>query len=192
MENYSELTDEQLVALSRDNDSKATGELSLRYNKIALSIASKFSFDSEECADLSQEGMIGFLSAVYSYSFEERASFATYASCCIRNRIISVLRKSNSQKRVPEELILSLEQLGEHTCDSETPEQVLISQNGAQYISALIEKLLSEQEKKVLKLFLSGMSYDDIAKKTELSSKAVDSTLQRARKKLRKELKDNR
>lgn len=192
MENYSELADEQLVSLSRNNDSKAVSELSLRYNKVALSIASKFSFDSEECADLSQEGMIGFLSAIYSYSEEEPASFSTYASSCIRNRIISVLRKNNSQKRVPENLILSLDQLDDHASDPETPEELLISQNGAQYISALIEEILTEQENKVLKLYLSGISYVDIAKKTKLSSKAVDSTLQRARKKLREKLKSNR
>lgn len=191
MENYLALTDEQLVPLWHDNDEKAVSELSLRYSKISLAISRGFSSNAEECADLSQEGMIGFLSAVYSYSNSGQASFNTYASCCIRNRIISVLRKRSSQKRVPENLILSFEEMGDTTADAPTPEELLISQKDAEYLSSLIEELLSNQEKNVLKLYLSGMSYDDIAVELSVSKKSVDSTLQRARKKLREKLKNN-
>ena len=85
MVNYSALSDEELVRLSQNNDTEAISELSLRYGKVSFAIASTFTSDSEECADLSQEGMIGFLSAVYSYGENGNASFLTYASRCIRN-----------------------------------------------------------------------------------------------------------
>ena len=135
--------------------------------------------------------MIGFLSAVYSYRSPAPASFRTYASCCIRNRILSALRKGASQKRVPGNLISSLEEMGDATANSPTPEELLISQKEAEYISALMEELLSDKEHKVLKLYLSGASYESIAKALDFTVKSVDSTLQRAKKKLREKLKNN-
>ncbi len=190
MQDYTKLSDSQLAKLSKENDSRAIGELSLRYSGISYALASKFAKDSEECADLSQEGMLGFLSAVCTFSETGGASFYTYASNCIRNRIISVLRKSNSQKKAFDSLFLPLHELKEEKLDSETPEEQFISQKNARYIVSLIEEFLTEQEKKVLSLHLSGISYKDIGEKLNISSKAVDSTLQRGRKKLRERLRD--
>lgn len=191
MVNYSELKDEQLVTLSQNNDRQAVSELSLRYSKVSFGIASTFTSNSEECADLSQEGMIGFLSAVYSYSENGKASFLTYASHCIRNKILSALRKDTSNRRIPDSLLISLEQISDTSVDPDTPEQLLISENNAKLIVSFIEECLSEQERTVLTLYLSGISYAVIAEKLNLSSKAVDSTLQRARKKLREKLENN-
>ncbi len=188
MVSYSAMNDEQLVELSQNNDRKALSELSLRYSKVSFGIASTFAENSDVCADLSQEGMIGFLSAVYSYKGTAKASFLTYASRCIRNRILSFLRKSTSLKRIPESLLLSLEQISETFIDRDTPEELLISENNAKLITDLIENQLSRQEKSVLTLYLSGVSYSDIAEKLNLSQKAVDGTLQRAKKKLREKL----
>lgn len=191
MINYSALNDEELVELSQNNNQNALSELSLRYSKVSFGIASTFAENSDICDDLSQEGMLGFLSAVYSYENNSKASFLTYASRCIRNRILSALRKSTSTKRIPDSLLISLEQISDTFADRDTPEELFISHNNAKFITALIEELLSNQEKDVLTLFLSGISYSDIAKKLNLSQKAVDSTLQRAKKKLREKLRNN-
>ncbi len=191
MADYPALNDEELVNLSQNNDRKALSELSLRYSKVSFGIASTFAENSDICDDLSQEGMIGFLSAVYSYKDNKNASFLTYASRCIRNKILSALRKSTSTKRIPDSLLISLEQISETFADNDTPEELFITRNNAEFITSLIEELLSDQEKDVLTLFLSGNSYSDIAKQLELSQKAVDSTLQRAKKKLREKLQNN-
>ncbi len=191
MVNYSLMNDEELVKLSQNNDRSALSELSLRYSKVSFGIASTFAENSDVCDDLSQEGMMGFLSAVYSYKDTSKASFLTYASRCIRNRILSALRKSTSNKRIPDSLLISLEQISETFADHDTPEELFISHNNAEFITSLIEELLSAQEKDVLTLFLSGISYSNIAKQLDLSQKAVDSTLQRAKKKLREKLQNH-
>ena len=191
MVNYSDMKDEQLVLLSQDGDSAAVSELAIRYSKVSFAIASTFCADREECADLSQEGMLGFLSAIYSYRENGKASFLTYASHCIRNKILSALRKSTSGKQIPESLIISLQQISETSVDPDTPEELLISQNNAKTILSLIDECLSPREKTVLTLFLSGNSYVEIAETLNTSSKAVDSALQRARKKLKEKLQNN-
>lgn len=188
MADYNSLKDEELVSLSIEGDSKAIDILTLRYIPVAGHIANRYNLNTFESPDLVQEGIIGFLSAVESFNTEGNASFSTFASCCIRNRIISVVRSALSQKRIPQGMIVPLE-LQCDSCDSKpTPEELLISEKGAQYISEIIHSCLSEQEQKIFNLYLSGMTYDEMAEKTGISSKAVDSTLQRARKKLREKL----
>ena len=48
----------------------------------------------------------------------------------------------------------------------------------------MIEKSLSSFEKKVLKYYLSGLSYQEIAQRLDKSDKSVDNALQRIRRKL--------
>ena len=188
MVNFDCLKDEQLLELSRQGDSKAVDALTLRYIPTARLYANKYNINNMETSDLVQEGLIGFLSAVYSYKTDSNASFSTFAHCCIRNRITSIVRCALSQKRIPENAIVPLEQQADSSDCQPSPEELLISEKGAIYIADTIRQFLSQQEQDVFKLFLKGFSYDEIAEKTSLSSKAVDSTMQRARKKLREKL----
>lgn len=89
----------RLVKLASSGDNEA---LSLLVSKMIPDVrreASKFSgavgVDSD---DLFQEGMIGLLSAARSYKTDCGASFRTYASVCVRNRIISAVKSVRRQK----------------------------------------------------------------------------------------------
>ncbi len=188
MENYFQLNDEQLTFLAVERDSEALAVLTGRYMNVAKYIASSFSSDNEELSDLVQEGMLGFLGAVYSYKKEGKASFNTYASRCIRNRIISVIRATNTGKHIPEEMIVSLESQRNREDGELTPEETLLSDEGAEYITSVIKSELTDREREIFMLYLGGASYCDIAKKTQSTVKSVDSALQRARKKLKKRL----
>ena len=188
MADYNSLKDEELVSLSAKGDTKAADILTLRYIPVAGHIAKRYNLNTFENSDLVQEGIIGFLSAGESFNPESTATFSTFASCCIRNRIISVVRSALSQKRVPEGMIVPLELQCDSSDTKPTPEEILISEKGAQYITEIINSCLSGQEQRIFNLYLAGMTYDEMAAKTGISSKAVDSTLQRARKKLREKL----
>ena len=96
----------RLVKLASSGDNEA---LSLLVSKMIPDVrreASKFSgavgVDSD---DLFQEGMIGLLSAARSYKTDCGASFRTYASVCIRNRIISAVKKASGGKSVRRDLL---------------------------------------------------------------------------------------
>ena len=100
----------RLVKLASSGDNEA---LSLLVSKMIPDVrreASKFSgavgVDSD---DLFQEGMIGLLSAARSYKTDCGASFRTYASVCIRNRIISAVKKASGGKSVRRDLLVPLE-----------------------------------------------------------------------------------
>ena len=188
MDNYFQLNDEQLTFLAVERDDEALAVLTERYMNVAKYIASSFSSDNEEISDLVQEGMLGFLGAVYSYEKDKEAAFNTYASRCIRNRIISAIRAANTKRHIPEDMIVSLESQINSGALVLTPEESLLSDENADFITAVIKSELTDKEREIFMLYLAGASYCDIAKKTEATVKSVDSALQRARKKLKKRL----
>lgn len=187
MLDYSFLEDEKLVILSKENDAKAFSVLSERYFPKASYHAGKFCSCGIEKEDLTQEGMLGLISAVYAFSENGKASFSTFANHCIKNRIISAVRSVSSAKHIPVELTVPLD--SESTLiDESSPEDSLISQTESERIYRLIKTALTEKEKKVFLHFLAGLSYEEIAQKEGCTAKSVDSTLQRVRKKLREQL----
>lgn len=189
MSGCSSLSDEKLVSLCKTfNDEKAWNELSSRYLLVAKKVSAAFSGSVLEREDLIQEGIFGFLTAVCSYDQESGTSFSTYAAVCIKNRMLSALKARNAQKQIPPSLFVPIEDESETADNSLSPEEFLVSKNEASRIAALISSELSESERKVFSLYLCGKSYREIGKETALSVKAVDSSLQRARKKLKKAL----
>lgn len=190
MKNYRELNEEQLVRLCQDKDDYALSLLTQRYMNVARYIASGFSLKNADTADLVQEGMMAFLSAVYSYKDGAGTTFNTYASCCIRNRIISLIRADRTKRHIPDELIVSLESQAEFTDTGLSPEDSFISEKGAEYITGIINTCLTKREREIFMLYLAGNSYGDIAAKTGVTLKSVDSALQRGRKKLKDKLRE--
>lgn len=184
MIDYKALSDEELLVAYKTDDADAITELTGRYMKVSEYIASSSAIRADDVCDLMQEAMIGFLSAVYSYNGDKGVKFGTFANTCMRNRVLSFLRSESSKRHIPDSLIVPLETQELICCDL-TPEELLISEQSSAYISDIIEKALTQQQQKVFKLFLSGFSYEEIAERCGISAKAVDGTLQRARRKLR-------
>lgn len=139
---------------------------------------------SMESDDLFQEGMLGVLSAVKSYDSSKDASFKTYVAYCVRNRLISASRKRSESSVFTSETV-SLENSAESVSCCVSVEDAAIGKDRFVRILEYINSKLSETELKVLKLFLSGLSYEEIALKTDITVKSVDNALQRARQKIR-------
>lgn len=192
MKNFSSLSDEQLVSLCKSqNDSDAWSELCSRYFPVAKAQASKLSFDRSETEDLAQVGLIGFLSAVHSFDEKGNASFATYATRCIHNRIVNSVKSSRTKRQIPPDLCMPLDDQSDLADTALTPEQLLLSRKEAQRISRTVSDKLTEKEQQVFFLYLSGLRYSEIAKKLMISEKSVESALSRARKKLKTEFGKN-
>lgn len=185
---YSLLKDEELVALCKSNDNKAFSALTQRYIPLSGFHASHFCGELIEKEDLIQEGMLGFIAAVYAYDENSSASFSTFAGHCIKNRIIGAIRSISSKKRIPLAMTVPLEQRQDSPSPELTPEESFISQKEAQRISHIIDKELTEKERNVFLRYLQKKSYRQIADECNCTEKSVDGTLQRIRKKLREKL----
>jgi RNA polymerase sporulation-specific sigma factor len=147
--------------------------------------------------DTLQEGMIGLYKAILTYDPARGASFATYASTCVRNHVIDQVKKAGREKDSPLNLSLSLQNFNG---DQETAERSgeleiaddeadvlerLIAQELTGDLSFFIQQNLSTFERKVLTYYLRHFSNQEIALRLAVSSKSVENALYRARQKIR-------
>lgn len=177
------ISESELEAARVGNEGALTAIVSALAPKVHA-LAEKLCCDAAESDDLFQEGMLGVLSAVKSYNAARGASFATYATVCARNCMLSVLRRVSSGKSVPAAASVSLEDSEIASDMLDLAEQMILKEEYSR-LSSLIQDELSEKEKSVLKLYLGGSSYKETALLLGISEKSVDNALQRIRRKLK-------
>ena len=191
MNSYKVLTDEELQALAAQRQGGAEEALAERYVRLVRVCARPYFLNGGDSEDLTQEGMLGLLSAIREFDASKGASFKTYAEICIRNRIQSAIRSAARKKHaplndgVPLEHVLSDESqsLGTRYFARSPEEQVLARETEKEFISAYSRRL-SKLEASVLDLYLEGLSYSEMAAELGRDEKAVDNAVQRIRKKL--------
>lgn len=133
-----------------------------------------------EDEDLAQEALMGLLAAVRSYRPDGGAAFTTYATACIRRRLLSAVRQS--APRADHELPLQEDlDLTDPTGD---PALRLQEQETLDSLLTRLRERLTPLEYSVLLLRLSECSYEEIARRLAVSKKAVDNAVQRLRRKL--------
>ena len=95
------LTREEEVSLVRKvhaGDSEARATMIERNLRLVVYIARKFENTGISIEDLISIGTIGLIKAVNSFNPDKNIKLATYASRCIENEILMVLRKTNRLK----------------------------------------------------------------------------------------------
>lgn len=192
---YSRLDDEELVKLGKNGDSDAVQHLIERYRHTVLAVSRSYFLTGGDAEDLVQEGMVGVFRAIMTYDFE-KSSFKRYAVLCIKTSILSLIKKSNSNKNKPLNGYISL---SGYTDDNDAdkslivvgedldPENNYINKEAELELQSKIKRVLSKLENKILSYYLLGYSYDEIATYTKKDKKCIDNALQRIRKKLSKD-----
>ncbi len=196
--NYSVMNDEQLIELIKSGDKYAIDFLIEKYKDLVNMKVSKYFIIGAEKEDIIQEGMIGLFKAIQSFKSDKQNSFKTFANLCIERQLITAIKTSNRQKHMPLNSYLSLsasaynnedddsdssmiEFFDSHT--TEDPLETLTKKEYYQTVENAIDKSLSDFEKQVLKRFIKGESYVNIAESLNTPVKSVDNAIQRIRKK---------
>jgi len=183
-----ERTDEEIAVMAQKGTSDAEEYLSLKYNPMVRRIARGYFLVGGERKDLEQEGHIGLLEAIRTYSKESTASFRTFAYLCIERQMISAVRAAGRQKHLPlsgyRSLSLEDASVGNPGLLIDPAEEFL-QQEKKRLIEECAASRLSSLEKAVLILRLEGKSYQEIAQELHSTTKAVDNAVQRIRKKLK-------
>ena len=194
MTDYSILSDQELQACAAAGDPDAEEALAERYVRSVRICARPLFLAGGDSEDLIQEGMLGLLSAIRQYDPSANVPFKTYAELCINRRLYSAVKSAARLKHlplnngVPLDSILSEESQPQATSYPEanrriTEEQVLARESEKELHSAF-SQYLSGFEAKVLQLYLSGLSYAEMAAQTHKSEKSIDNAVQRIRRKL--------
>ena len=175
-----------LVSKAKGGDSNALTDLIKRYSGTVLQKSLSFKkISGIENEDLYQEGMLGLLSAVYSFDESKGVLFSTYATTLITRKMLSALRTANKKSNLPLDSYVSIDEKCDIRSFSPTPEELLMFNEEIDSIISFVNNNLSKTEKKVFRLNLLGLSYNEIAEILDCTEKSVDNALQRIRKKIR-------
>lgn len=186
------MTDQELLLSIKKGDLGAVEILVEKYKSIVNALARPYYLVGGDYEDLVQEGMIGLYKAVTTYEESSGYNFTTYAFACIKNKILDAIKIANRNKHKALNNYISLTVFTEsNNMIVKSPEDYTIEQERNQDIINEIKSVLTQQEYLVFELYLEGMSYCDIAKKSQLSVKTVDNLLQKIKRKVRATLKLN-
>ncbi|MBR1816642.1 MAG: RNA polymerase sporulation sigma factor SigH [Lachnospiraceae bacterium] len=193
--NYDTLSDNEIISRINEKDDDAIEFMMQKYGNIVKREVRTVYIIGAETDDLMQEGMIGLFKAIRDYEADKGTAFSTFATLCIRRQLQTAINNSNRKKHIPLNSYISIySENGEYgyefgdnieTENSDSnPEDMVIAREQKNTMRKRIETELSPLEKKVLKLYLDGFSYQEIADRLDKSEKSVDNALQRIRKKL--------
>ena len=176
-------SEEALIASAKRGDGHAFEALAATYKRVLEFHVKQFDPNPSNYDDLFQEGLIGLLKAVRSYDGKS-SSFATFASLCIRNSVISGVRKNVAQ--TSKTVVLPEALIKDETAPS--AEDVLLDSVRAKLLYDKVCELLSPYEKTVFEMYLSDMSYESIAFVTGKDVKSTANAVFRIRNKLKQVL----
>lgn len=197
MEQYNLLSDEELISRLREGHEDIRDYLMEKHKNLVRKKARALYLIGGDNDDLIQEGMIGLYKAIRDFDPERGASFHTFADLCISRQLYTAVQASQRQKHQPLNSYVSLSDSDNEDQTSSrasyaandvrnrNPEELFIARENLEDMEELIEKKLSRFEREVLRYYLSGMNYSQIADTLGKSSKATDNALQRIKKKIK-------
>ncbi|MBQ9211829.1 MAG: RNA polymerase sporulation sigma factor SigH [Clostridia bacterium] len=199
---YSDLSDEEVVALCHEGEKLAEEYLLDKYKNFVRSKARSYFLIGADHEDIVQEGMIGLYKAIRDFRPERLSSFHAFAELCITRQIITAIKTATRQKHIPLNSYISLNKpLYDEESDRtlmdvimegrvSNPEEIIINREDLVNINDKIKEVLSGLEQDVLNAYLDGKSYVEIAESLGRHVKSIDNALQRVKRKLEKYLEE--
>ena len=199
---YTQMQDEEIVALAQNGDEDAETYLLLKYKNIVRARVRSYFLAGADKDDLLQEGMIGLYKAVRDYQ-PNLSSFVAFADLCIKRQIFSAVKAAGRQKHLPLNQSISLNQaVAAGGIDAELPrsreiqeqlsggaiaidpQEIFLDEESHTAMWQQMQEALSPLEQTVLKYYLAGNTYTEIAKAVGRPEKSIDNALQRIKSKL--------
>lgn len=205
MKAATEWTDEELVARAKTGDDDATRKLLTRYHYFVRLKANSYFLAGGDGDDLIQEGYIGLFKAIRDFEHDRSTSFRSFAELCVTRQIITAIKTASRQKHAPLNTYISFSH-SPSSADFDTrtladvlpsgrtsdPVQQVISSEEVVSLTDCLVHMLSPLESQVLKYYLEGNSYEDIAAAIGHDTKTVDNALQRIKRKVTMHLESRR
>ncbi len=174
-------TEKEYIIDARSGDTNAFERLTAKYINLLRWYVNSLDLPSSETDDLIQEGLIGLLKAVRSYDGVSSA-FSTYAFHCMKNSIISAVRKYQKY-RVSINYQENIDLLDTDT--TATPESVYLNKENLNLIYNRLHSHLSDYELTVFDLYLSELSYKEIGDTLDKDVKSIGNAVFRIRQKIK-------
>lgn len=193
--------DDELVRAARAGDDEALTILLTKYRAFARVKARSYFLVGADREDIVQEGMIGLYKAIRDFNGEMESSFRTFAELCVTRQIITAIKTATRQKHGPLNNYVSFSRPVTGDDDSERvladilptvaisdPADLVVSAERIRALQSHFDEVLSDLETEVLRLYVDGKSYQEIAERLHRHVKSIDNALQRIKRKLEEHL----
>lgn len=190
-------SDKRLVKIAQQGDDTAIERLLERYKNLVRVKARSYFLIGADHEDLIQEGMIGLYKAIRDFQPRRQASFRVFAELCVTRQMITAIKTASRQKHVPLNTYISLEKpiyqeeeasrtLSDATATLKIadPAELIVRGEETRTICSGFSEILSQLESRVLRLYLNGRSYQEIATELGRHTKSIDNALQRVKRKV--------
>ena len=164
-----EATDEQLMQAVAGGDLDAFNELVLRYQSLAWKTAYRFLGDSMEAEDLAQEAFLKILEAAPRY--RAKGSFRSYFY-----RILTRLCIDRTRRKQP----TSIDAIPDVSDPSPDPSEILIDKEHKARVREALDTLPFNQKAAMILKHYEGLSYAEVARILDVTTKAVEGLISRA------------
>ena len=183
---------------ARNGNSQAMDSLLRRYDGFVRLKSSSYFLAGGESEDLVQEGRIGLYKAVRDFRADKETSFRSFAELCVTRQIITAIKTATRFKHSPLNTYVSFshtpagqESEGDCTLGDALPgprvDDPCIRVISTEELQSLVFTLgtgLSPLESDALRLYLEGLSYEDMAAELGCDTKTIDNALQRVKRKI--------
>ena len=196
---FSLMEDIELVRKAQQGSETSLELLLAKFKPLACKIARRYFLAGQDEEDLYQEAMIGLFKAEQSFNENAGQDFKSFATLCINRQIQTAVKNSNRKKnKILNDSISLNNQGGINLYESDDDEQLyfiipsssplpddeLIYKEKVDEIKNAINQKLSPYERKVLSLYLKGLSYKEMAQVLEKETKSIENCLSRIKSKL--------
>jgi len=197
---YEHIADEDIVDFIHAGDNQALEYLIHKYKHFVKAKARSYFLIGADREDIVQEGMFGLFKSIRDFKGDRLTSFKAFAELCVTRQIITAIKTATRQKHIPLNSYISLDKpiydedsdrtLLDVICGNKVtdPEELIINKEEFQDIEEKMGTILSELERRVLRLYLDGRSYQEIAGDLDRHVKSIDNALQRVKRKLERYL----
>lgn len=185
-----------LVLAAQQGCERASGEIVRKYRSLVRCKARSYYLVGADREDIIQEGLIGLFKAIRDYDPNRQASFRSFAELCVTRQMITAVKTATRHKHTPLNGYVSLTRSTSPDEDGERllcdilaakeicdPADIVVSAWESEFIRNGLVDSLSSFETQVLRLYIDGRSYQDIAERLGRHAKSVDNALQRVKRK---------
>jgi RNA polymerase sporulation-specific sigma factor len=189
--------DDDLAVLAQGGDRQAQQVLIERYRRFARAKGRGYFLVGGDSDDIEQEALIGLYKAIRDYQVDRNASFRAFAELCITRQIITAIKTATRQKHQALNQYVSISGVrggddpGERTVEEllddhnvADPADHVVSAERMDGMRSAMAEMLSGLEVDVLRLYVSGKTYQEIGEELGRHVKSIDNALQRIKRKV--------
>ena len=176
------INDISIIEKARLGDENAISQLTGEFSSVIRGISRSYFIYGGDSDDLYQIGLIAFYDAIKRFDSTKNGDFVRFAKVCIHSRIIDAIKEANRKKHSPLNTAVGFDKVD--AVSSDDPEKLFLTREQLFAVYSAIDVKLSDYEKRVLNLYIDGLSYKEIAASVGKSVKSVDNAISRIRDKL--------